>query len=154
MKFFQADGHQCDSTDRDNLIKILTKISNIVKGSSPDLSGLKNALQEFGVLSVSFEGDKKQVGFFHRYDESCSIKLTDLFADIEPCLTSPSCGSPSDPHFSPAQAKEIEKVLSGAAPEVRFTQGSVKIDWVRVSLLAAVVVLTLLLLFVLMRGMA
>lgn len=154
MKFFQAEGHQCDSADRDNIKKIITKIANIVEGSSPDLSDLKNALQEFGVLGVSFEGDKKQVGFFHRYDEGCSIKLTDLFQDIKPCLTSPSCGSPSDRHLTPAEAQRVEKILSGAAPDVRFTQGSVKIDWVRVSLLAAVIVLTLLLLFVSTRGMA
>ena len=119
------------------------------------LSALKDVLQDFGVLSISFEGDKKQIGFFHRYNESCSIKVTDLFRDIEPCLTSPTCGSPNDiQHVTPAEAKTIEDVLSGAAPDVRFAQGSVNIDWVRVSLLAAVVVLTFLLLFVLARGMA
>ena len=156
MKFFQPEARQCDSTDRDKVKNIFLKIAKILAAKTStqqQMSDLKDALQDFGVLSVSFEGDKKQTGFFHRYDESCSIKITDLFQDIEPCLTSPSCGSPSDPHLSPAQGKQIEGVLSGVVPEVRFAQGSVRIDWVRVSLLAAVVVLALLLLYVLARGM-
>lgn len=162
MKVFQPEARQCDGTDRDKVKNIFLKIAKILGTKPPpgsstqqQMSDLKDALQDFGVLSVSFEGDKKQTGFFHRYDESCSIKITDLFQDIEPCLTSPSCGgSPkSGSLLSPAQGKQIEGVLSGVVPEVRFAQGSVRIDWVRVSLLAAVVVLALLLLYVLARGM-
>ena len=133
----------------------------------PDIS----KLQDLGTLAISFEGDKRQVGFFHRYDISCSTGLGSspgggsgmtfkggLKGPPGPCdncknafkaLIDPEnkCGK----CFFGSQAY-AQFLTSPVAQSLRFSRGTVKLDWVRIGLLGGVILLFFLLIFVLVKG--
>ena len=169
MKLFSPEGQDCTLDEGKTLVDALKAFLD---------SGDTDKLKDLGSLTISFEGDKRQVGFFHRYDVSCSTTIT-------PTPTSPDPGgmsmfktrqgdTPSDSKQCAECVAEcfMSKTLSGKAPcsswetdtgatvdrlksfisSARFSRGSVKLDWVRIGLLGGVVLLFIFLVASLLRG--
>jgi hypothetical protein len=166
MKFFSPEGSTCSPNDAKDFSQTLQDA--FPPSGDPDIS----KLHDLGTLAISFEGDKRQVGFFHRYDISCSTSLG----------SSPGGGSGlmfkgglKDPPASPCDkcAKAFSDLIdsenkcgkcftgstafakfltSPVAQSLRFSRGVVKLDWVRIGLLGGVILLFFLLIFVLVKG--
>lgn len=157
MKLFKAEGRECNDADGDVLKNALVKYMTSVLSGQPNAGYLK----DLGALTLSFEGDKRQVGFFHRYDVSCSMALQDvgtpssanslsseLPLDIQACLD--LCeATPNTPEECQAC---VHGLLKRYLPDTRFSHGTVKLDWVRIGLLGGVVLLLVLLIVALVNG--
>jgi hypothetical protein len=158
MKLFKAEGRECNDADGDVLKNALVKYMTSVLSGQPNAGYLK----DLGALTLSFEGDERQVGFFHRYDVSCSMALQDVGTPSS--ANSSSAELPSSviqecidlcqetpPSVEKCQAC-VHGLLKSYLPDTRFSHGTVKLDWVRIGLLGGVVLLFLLLIVALVNG--
>jgi hypothetical protein len=163
MKFFSPEGRDCSKEDAHALqVALRAFLSN----------GDTDTLKDLGSLTISFEGDARQVGFFHRYDVSCSTTyvptpndsdgssgmsmfktredpdLTPCIGCIAGCFEKQGNGDPPCANWTPKSFDNFKSLITSA----RFSRGSVKLDGVRIGLLGGVVILFILLIASLLRG--
>ena len=170
MKFFAPEGTTCSWTDAKDFVDKLTDAFS----PTPDASKIR----ALGTLAISFEGAKQEVGFFHRYDVSCSaiigqsspgsstgLKSKGGLKDVDSCKTCKDALKDALKAALKANAKAcgtceddpmpfIDEILSNPAlQDIRVSHGVVKLDWVRIGLVGAIILGGILFVFLLISMM-
>ena len=150
-KILEYGGAPVCSPEQETAFKAqLKKVSDIFYDPTSDPTAVKEAMRLLGNVTFDFEGSKPP-GFFQKVHSTCSISGTKFFKD-QSAPDAPSRINAAQaragalpPFILPVPRLEISDAMS-------ISQGTLKPDFVRIGLCAAVLLLLLIVLIQLMRG--